>query len=193
MAERDGTTHHITQVLVGPAGHVGKYRKNHPTEAEEACGFAPSASFPTWTIDGFRLGILVCFDGRHADTIDAMKTAGVDIIHHPHGNTVGQLGREADEWTRSKTVYFVERAVKARAHMLINNSAGDTKQPYRTVRYSSGAMVIDALGQIVSRTTQRDRREKMIVATLRRPDALIPPGELERLKKADEVFRRRFR
>ena len=54
-------------------------------------------------------------------------------------------------------------------------------------------MVIDALGQVVSRTTQQDRLEKMIVTTLRRPEALIPPGELERLKKVDAVFLERFR
>ena len=52
-------------------------------------------------MDGFRLGILICFDGRHEDTLEVMKKAQVDVIHHPHGNTIGSLGREAEEWTRS--------------------------------------------------------------------------------------------
>jgi predicted amidohydrolase len=192
MAERDGDRYHIAQVLVGPAGYLGKYRKNHPTGSEQTCGFAPGRSFPTWDVDGFRLGILICFDGRHQDTLEAMKKAQVDVIHHPHGNTIGSLGREAEEWTRSKMVYFVPRAVKSRAYMIVNNSAEDTKQPHNTLQYASGALVIDPLGQVVDRTTQRDRNEKMIVATLRKPKSLIPPGELTRLRYGDSIFNDRF-
>ncbi len=192
MAERDGDQYHIAQVLVGPDGYLGKYRKNHPTGSEQACGFAPGRKFPTWNVDGFRMGILICFDGRHEDTLDAMKKAQVDVIHHPHGNTIGSLGREAEEWTRSKMVYFVPRAVKSRAYMIVNNSAEDTKQPHRTLQYASGALVIDPLGQVVDRTTQRDRNEKMIITTIRKPEALIPPGELMRLRSGDSIFNNRF-
>jgi predicted amidohydrolase len=120
-----------------------------------------------------------------------MKKAHVDVIHHPHGNEVGGLGREAEEWTRSKTVYFVPRAVTARAYMLVNNSAEDTIQPHRLMQYSSGALVIDPLGQIVNRTKQKDRKEKMIFATLRKPRVLIPTGELNLLKE-DSTFKERF-
>ena len=192
MAERDGDQYHIAQVLVGPGGYLGKFRKNHPTGSERACGFAPGQKFPTWNVDGFRMGILICADGRQHDTIDAMKRAHVDVIHHPHGNTVGNLGREAEEWTRSKTVYFVPRAVFARANIIVNNSAEDTTQPHRELNYSSGALVIDPLGQIVKRTTQADRSEKMIIATIHKPETVIPPGELMRLRNGDPVFTKRF-
>lgn len=192
MAERDGQHHHIAQVLVGPNGYLGKYRKNHPTGNEQRCGFSPGKAFPTWDVDGFRLGILICADGRYEDTIEAMKKAEVDVIHHPHGNTVGNLGREAEEWTRSKAVYFVPRAVFARTNIIVNNSAENTVQPFGTVRYSSGALVIDPLGQVVRRTEQPDRNEKMIIATIRKPDAIIPPGELQQLRRADPIFNKRF-
>jgi predicted amidohydrolase len=193
MAEKDGDHFHITQLLVGPQGYLGKYRKNHPTRGEQTCGFLPGESFPTWDVDGFRLGILICFDGRHQDTIEAMKKAHVDVIHHPHGNAVGRLGRHAEEWTRSKMVYFTPRAAFARANIIINNSAGDTTQPDGDIRFSSGALVLDVLGQVVNRTIQTDRNEKMIIATIQKPDALIPYGELRMLQNADPIFRDRFR
>jgi hypothetical protein len=69
-----------------------------------------------------------------------MKQAGVDIIHHPHGNNVGGLGREAEEWARSKMVYFAPRAVQSRAYMLVNNSAEDTLHPGGSMKYSSSAL-----------------------------------------------------
>jgi predicted amidohydrolase len=183
MAEKDGNTHHITQVLVGPDGYMGKYRKHHPTGSEQACGFSPGTEFPVWDIEGFRLGINICADGRQEDTIQAMKDAGVDVIHHPHGNVLG-LGRDAEEWTRGKMVYFVPRATFARAYILINNSAGDTPMPGGVNQYGSGALVIDPLGQVVDRTRHNDRDEKMIVVTLRKPlSNLIPPFEMARLQR----------
>ena len=76
------------------------------------------------------------------------------------------------------------RATLARAYILINNSAGDTKHPRGVNEYGSGALVIDPLGQVVDRTTQRDREEKMIVVTLKRPlSVLVPPFELRRLHR----------
>ena len=192
MAEREDDRHYIAQILVGPEGYLGKYRKNHVTEGERTCGFLPGKTFPTWNIDGFRFGILICFDGRHQNTIEAMKKAHVDVIHHPHGNWVGTLGREAEEWTGKKAAYFVPRAITARAHILINNSAEDTIQPHGNEQYSSGALVIDPLGQIVNRTKQKDRIEKMIFVTLKMPQALIPIGEQKSLMD-DAIFKERFK
>lgn len=183
MAEKDGEKHHIAQALIGPRGYLGKYRKYHPTGGEQRCGFSPGTEFPVFDVDGFRFGVNICADGRQEDTIQAMKDAKVDVIHHPHGNYLG-LGKDAEEWTRGKMVYFVPRATFARAYILINNSAGDTEHPRGVNEYGSGALVIDPLGQVVDRTTQQDRKEKMIVVTLRKPlSVMVPPFELRRLHK----------
>jgi predicted amidohydrolase len=183
MAEKEGEKHHIAQVLIGPQGYLGKYRKYHPTGGEQKCGFLPGKEFPVFDVDGFRLGINICADGRQEDTIQAMKDAKVDVIHHPHGNYLG-LGKDAEEWTRGKMVYFVPRATFSRAYILINNSAGDTQHPRGVIQYGSGALVIDPLGQVVDRTTQQDRTEKMIVVTLTKPlSVMIPPYELRHLHK----------
>jgi predicted amidohydrolase len=183
MAEKARETYHIAQAVIGPDGYIGKYRKHHPTGTEQKCGFSPGKEFPVFDVAGFRLGINICADGRQDDTIQAMKEAEVDVIHHPHGNYLS-LGRDAEEWTRGKMVYFVPRATFARAYILVNNSAGDTKHPRGVSEYGSGALVIDPLGQVVDRTTQRDRKEKMVVVEIRRPlSALVPPFELRRLHR----------
>lgn len=191
MAERDEARHHIAQIVVGPTGYLGKYRKCFPTGTEQACGFIPGHDYPTWDIDGFRFGVLICADGRQAATIQAMKTAGADVIHHPHGNYVGNLGRDAEEWTRSKLVYLAPRALTARAHILINNSAGDIEEPTGSHQFGAGALVIDSLGQVVRRTLERDRAERMVLVTLAHPLSLIPPGELRILAAQDADLRQR--
>lgn len=182
MAERDQDRFYITQIMVTPDGYIGKYRKHHLAGPGEQSGFSTGSSFPVLEIDGFRLGINICYDGRFSDTIEAMKGAKVDVIHHPHGNWLG-LGRDAEEWTRGKLVYFVPRAVHSRAYILINNSAGDMEQPDGTAQFGSGALVIDPLGQVVTRTLERDRSEKMVLATITKPlSKLIPEFELKRLE-----------
>ena len=182
-SEKDGAQHYIAQVLIGPDGYLGKYRKYHPTGGEERCGFSPGKKFPTWDIDGFKFGINICFDGRHQDTIQAMKSARVDVIHHPHGNGLG-LGRDSEEWTRGKMVYFVPRATTARAYILINNSAGDIQTTRGLYQFGSGALVLDPLGQVVNRTTAVDRKEKMIFVTLKKPlSQLVPSFELKRFNE----------
>jgi predicted amidohydrolase len=183
MAEKAGEKHHIAQVVIGPEGYIGKYRKHHPTGTEQECGFSPGEEFPVFDVAGFRFGINICADGRQEDTIQAMKEAKVDVIHHPHGNYLS-LGRDAEEWTRGKMVYFVPRATFARSYILINNSAGDTKHPRGVNEYGSGALVIDPLGQVADRTTQKDRKEKMIVVQIKRPlSALVPPFEMRRMHR----------
>ena len=181
MAEKDGTTFYISQLIVGPDGYMGKYRKHHLAGPGEQTGFSMGNSFPTFDIDGFKLGVNICYDGRFTATIEAMRNAQVDVIHHPHGNWL-ELGKDAEEWTRGKLVYFVSRAVHTRAYILINNSAGDTRYPNGVAKFGSGALIIDPLGQVVKRTTQRTRSEKMILATITRPlSNLIPDFELQRL------------
>jgi predicted amidohydrolase len=183
MAEKDGEKYHIAQAVVGPGGYIGKYRKHHPTGTERKCGFSPGEHLPVFDVAGFRFGVNICADGRQEDTIQAMKEANVDVIHHPHGNYLG-LGRDAEEWTRGKMVYFVPRATFSRAYILIDNSAGDTEHPRGVNQYGSGALVIDPLGQVVDRTAQKDRNEKMIVVTITKPLAvLVPPFELRRLRR----------
>lgn len=182
MTEQDTDRYHITQIIVGPDGYLGKYRKHHPTGGELACGFSPGDGFPVFDIDGFRLGVNICFDGRHQDTIAAVRDARVDLIHHPHGNELS-LGRDAEEWTRGKMVYFVPRAVQARAYILINNSAGDTQNPSEKLSYGSGAMMLDPLGQVVKRTKQHTRTEKTLVATITKPlSEHVPEFEMARLQ-----------
>lgn len=180
LAEKSRNKYHITQVLIGPRGYIGKYRKMVVTDGEFKAGFSNGHAYSTYDIDGFNVGINICYDGRHRKTINAMKKAGVDIILHPHGNYLNH-GTHAEIWTRGKLSYLAERAIYARAYILINNSAGDMPHPGGITGFGSGALVIDPLGQAVARTTQRTRSEKMVVTTLIKPlNQLIPDFEITR-------------
>jgi hypothetical protein len=65
-------------------------------------------------------------------------------------------------------------------------------EPTGTRQFSSGAIAIDSLGQVVRRTDQHDRAERMILVSLAHPLSLIPPGELKILSANDPDLRQRL-
>lgn len=186
LPEKGEEASHVGQLIVGPEGFIGCYRKHHVTRnypgSEESVGFKDGTKFLFFNIKGWKIGVNICFDGRNQDTIEAMKKAGVDIIHHPHGNCSGDtFGYEAEFWTRSKICYFVPRAVHSRSYILINNSAEVSTLDGKDYHFPGGALILDPLGQVVKRSLQKDNQEHMIVTTLtKKAHELIPLGEQKR-------------
>jgi N-carbamoylputrescine amidase len=167
MLERCDGVYYTAQIVVGPQGYLGHYRKHCPTANEQQTMLVSSGQgYPVFAVGGIRLGINICADSRQPGTIDALAEQGVDLVHTPHANGLG-LGANAEEWTRGKLVYYLDRVVRCRAHIAVNNIAGSAT--YGTsvrMDYSGGAMILDPLGQVVKRTTEQDRTPHMIVATL---------------------------
>ena len=183
MEEQAGNLHNA-QILVGPEGYLGHYRKHYPTAAErEHLATLPGEAYPVFDICGLRLGINICADSRHLDTIDALARQGVDLVHNPHANFMS-LGQNAEEWTRGKLVYYLERIMRCRAHFLINNLAGDAEDSRGTgYAFSGGAMILDPLGQVVTRTTDPTRTEAMITSHIDNDlGRLVPKFEMRALR-----------
>ena len=107
------------------------------------------------------------------------------MILQPHANVLGR-GKNADEWVLGKISYCASRAIRARAYILLCNIAGDVVEPEQVLSFGSGALALDPLGQVVKRTTQKSRGEKMIFVNLLKPLSLvIPPFEMKRLGMRD--------
>jgi N-carbamoylputrescine amidase len=159
----------ISQALVGPRGMVGHYEKVHLAGGAQGEGrvFSPGSEFRVFSVDGVSVGINICFDGRHPGSSLCLAHVGAEVILHPHGNTVGTLGREPREWTRKKRAYLGPRAVDTCTYVLICNSVGDVRDRAGQLRrFSGGALVLGPAGQFVARSASSARRPHMIVADL---------------------------
>ena len=62
-------------------------------------------------VDGVRVGINICYDGRHPGSSLAAAHLGAEVILHPHGNHAGGLGLNPRDWTNKKRSYLGPRAV----------------------------------------------------------------------------------
>jgi predicted amidohydrolase len=83
LAERAGERLFNSAVLVGPGGYVGRYRKIHLFDRENALFDRGDLGFPTFDAAGARLGIMICFDWWYPESARALTLAGAQVILHP--------------------------------------------------------------------------------------------------------------
>lgn len=95
-ATRDAESLRISTLVIGPDGaHRGRYDKQHLDTAERAAGFTAGSRGCTIVLDGWRLGLAVCWDssfpeharaaaldGCQAYVVSAMFDRGVGVIKH---------------------------------------------------------------------------------------------------------------
>jgi predicted amidohydrolase len=81
--ERDGDRLYNTALLAGPGGYIGKYRKIHLFVDEKDFFEAGDLGLPVFDLDGFKLGIQICFDYLFADAWRILAQKGANLVCHP--------------------------------------------------------------------------------------------------------------
>ena len=81
--ERDGNELFNTSLLISPSGEIGKYRKIHLFMNEKEIFSKGNLGLPVFEMDGFKLGMLICFDYLFPEIWRIMGLKAADIIAHP--------------------------------------------------------------------------------------------------------------
>jgi predicted amidohydrolase len=68
-------------VCVGPKGFVAKFRKLHPFINPH---LTPGNEYVVFDIDGWKCGILICYDNNVIENVRATALLGAEIIFMPH-------------------------------------------------------------------------------------------------------------
>ena len=68
-------------VCVGPNGLVAKYRKLHPFINPH---LTPGDSYVVFDIEGWKCGILICYDNNIVENVRATALLGAEILFMPH-------------------------------------------------------------------------------------------------------------
>ena len=83
LPEREGNQCYNSDIVVGPSGFVGCYRKTH-LFFEVTLYFTPGDSgFQVWDIGQARIGVMICFDWYYPEVARALALKGADILCHP--------------------------------------------------------------------------------------------------------------
>lgn len=70
-----------TYVCVGSSGLIAKHRKLHPFINAH---ITPGNSYTIFELNGWKCGILICYDNNIIENVRATKLLGADIIFMPH-------------------------------------------------------------------------------------------------------------
>jgi N-carbamoylputrescine amidase len=81
--ERDGDDLFNTSLFVGPSGYVGKYRKIHLWDREKLFFKPGNLGLSTFDVEFGKVGMMICYDGWHPETIRIHAVRNVDIVCNP--------------------------------------------------------------------------------------------------------------
>ncbi|WP_199853788.1 carbon-nitrogen hydrolase family protein [Plantactinospora sp. BB1] len=155
-------------LVVDRAGRVDAgYAKQHLWGPDENALFTPGRSGATLLVDGWRLGLGVCYDGCFPEHGRAAAADGAHGYLCPSGYLVGSEHR--------RDLYYRARALDNTMYVVFANAAGGAP-PWR---FNGGAAVYDPEGRVLGRAG--DSGEAVVVARL-------DPAELHRVRDAHRML-----
>jgi omega-amidase len=155
ISDREGDSIFNAQVLVDRTGKVlAKYRKTHLVTAaplDERVCLSPGNEFVTAKIDGFQVGLSICYDLRFPEMARTLAVKhGANLIVNSSAWPVVRA-----EHLR---ILALARAVENQSYFIIANRVGTDDG----VTFCGGSLIVDPAGKILAAASAG--REEMIEA-----------------------------
>jgi len=148
---------YIAQIVAGPKGFMGIYRKTHLSPMEDGV-FLSGDELPVFEHDGVVFGVQLCWEAHFPEISTIMALKGAEIIFMPHASPRTSPQEKLDSWLRHMT----SRAFDNGVYIVACNQAEKTSEGYT---FPGVAVIIDPAGWIVAQRAEKG--EGITVATLR--------------------------
>jgi predicted amidohydrolase len=140
-------------LIVSREGEItAAYDKQHLWGPDENALFTPGSRGTTLTVDGWRFGLGICYDGCFPEHGRAAAGDDVDGYLVPSGYLDGSQHR--------RDLYYAARALDNTMYVAFANAVGGEK-PWR---FNGGAAIYDPQGRCLTRGD--DESETVVVATM---------------------------
>ncbi|MGD8992504.1 MAG: nitrilase-related carbon-nitrogen hydrolase [Desulfobacterales bacterium] len=161
LAEADLAGRVFASHLVATAqGVVGIYRKIHIAPPESQI-FTAGDAVPLFDINGFKLGIQLCYDAHFPELSTRMATEGADAIFMPHASPRNTPAEKFDSWMR----HLSARAFDNSLFVIACNQTGNNQNE---LNFPGLAIVLDPAGHILKKDI--GGKENLMVADLKARD-----------------------
>jgi len=168
-----------TQVICGPQGLVGRYRKTHvPTS--EIDTWRHGSDLPVFVHPKARYGMEICYDSHFPEVSTILAEKGAEILFLPHASSLAEETAAAKKarWLR----YVPARAYDNTVYVAICNQVGDNGAGRE---FAGVTFICNPLGEIIAEA-HSSTEEEVVIADLK-------AAELERARSVAEHFFRHFR
>jgi predicted amidohydrolase len=134
---------YITQVVAGPQGLMGFYRKTHLSPSEEKV-YQAGSKIRVFSHRGTSFGIQLCYEAHFPEISTVMALMGVDILIFPHASPRGDPQTKLKSWLR----HLPGRAFDNGVFVVACNQVGETGEgfsfPGVALILGPDGMVLDA-------------------------------------------------
>ena len=129
--------------LIGPNGIEHIYRKIHLFNEEK---FIFDAGDIPFTVKGYRIGLIVCFDWAFPEAIRTLAMQGAQVICQP-ANLVLTYCQQT----------MLARSIENRVFIITCNRYGEDKRPQGSLKFTGRSQVVAPGGELLYRAqSQRD-------------------------------------
>jgi predicted amidohydrolase len=157
-AEGDGI--YITQLVAGPRGLIGTYRKTHLSPKEKKL-YTPGREVKTFKHSRCRFGIQLCYEAHFPELTTMMSLQGAEIVFLPHASPQGSPKEKRGSWSR----HLPARAFDNGIFVVACNQVGENGTG---LSFPGVIMVFDPLGKPLYEYA--GGTERMIIAELKKHD-----------------------
>ncbi len=155
-----GKRPYITQLIVGPDGLIGRYRKTHlsPTEREV---YGAGDRLHVFAHDDWRFGLQLCYEAHFPEISTKMALSGADFLLIPHASPRGDPSDKFESWMR----HMPARAFDNGVFVAACNPVGENGQG---ISFPGVALLLGPDGRLID-SFQGDE-EKIVLADLKKND-----------------------
>ena len=146
-----------TQVICGPQGYVGHYRKTHVPDVEIGT-FCHGDALPVFEHAKARYGIEICYDSHFPEVSTILAGKGAEVIFLPHASPGENREEKRTRWMR----FIPARAYDNSVFVAICNPVGDNGAG----RVSTGVTFVCDPSGVVIDELDSGTEEGMIVTDL---------------------------
>jgi predicted amidohydrolase len=178
LSEKENDIVYNTQVLVGPAGYLGKQRKLHLSR-DEVFFYKGGRDMPVFDIGRCKVGIVICYDNQFPEVARVLALRGAEVLLMPHAgrfklwDDTPTSEAAARRYTHNFLKKYALRARENACFAVLADQVGragyvslwprdSENQPH----HAGAALVWGPDGELLAGTQEEQIREEMIVATL---------------------------
>ncbi len=151
MAESKDRKFYNSSILITADGKVHSYQKVHLFDREKLFFQPGSRQFATYTVDGAKVGMMVCFDWFYPEVARVLALKGAQVILHP-SNLVLPWCQES-----MKT-----RSLENGVFTVTCNRIGTEKRGAVSLTFTGKSQIVDPKGNVIASCGERSESLKIV-------------------------------
>jgi N-carbamoylputrescine amidase len=149
---------YISQIVAGPDGLLGLYRKTHLSPQEKKWYLA-GEKIDVFRYDDISFGVQLCYEAHFPEISTVMALKGGDIIFLPHASPRGSPPEKLESWTR----HLKARAFDNGLFVVACNQVGKSRMG---LSFPGVSLVLGPDGKLLNRYA--GEAERLLVADLKK-------------------------